>query len=639
MVTATGPAPGSEMNHENANARPHRNTCGALSMPAIFDDGMVLQRETPIAVFGSARTNGGSGTPTVTVRLIDEHGRQTATTNAETDPETGQWTAQLPALPASGPYELHVEAGDDRLRFTDVHIGVVWLAGGQSNMEVELRNSDDAEQALAQCADPLLRFYNVPKTGVIDETAENAASWQESSPQASGVMSAIAYYFARRLRAKLGPDIAVGIVDCYIGGTSVTCWMSRKTLESCAAGRAYLDRYDQAVAGKSMDELHAAANAWQHDFNAWNASIAAARQADPDVTWDTLNEQYGACPWPPPVTPFSQWHTCGAFEAMVQRIAPYTLEGVLWYQGEEDEPYCETYRELLGMMIAEWRDLWHRADLPFLLAQLPQWIDKKVDESTGDPMLWPVIRAAQWDAAHTIDGVHAVCLMDCGEYDNIHPTDKRTPGERLAACALRYVYGFSGEPVGSPEMLDAQVSGAGRVEVRFAHAVGLHFDGSDPASRRDAERRARENASMTVRDADLSGFEIAGADGVFQPVAAQIVTDGDAGHSGPDSVGSTGSAGSTVADVSASSASPSADQHECGCARETTWTADYEQDRTDFDNSSSSVGSADSAIGTVLLTVPEGVRPAAVRYAWRSWGPAPLFNADNLPAAPGTRAL
>ena len=98
--------------------------------------------------------------------------------------------------------------------------------------------------------------------------AENASAWQESSPQTSGVMSAVAYYFARRLRAKLGAGIAVGMVDCYIGGTSISCWMSRATLEGCAAGRGYLDRYDQAVAGKTMDELHTAADAWQHAFDA-----------------------------------------------------------------------------------------------------------------------------------------------------------------------------------------------------------------------------------------------------------------------------------------------------------------------------------------------------------------------------------
>ncbi len=579
MVTATGPAPGSEIRQNSTHARPQRNICGLLSMPAIFDDGMVLQRNTPIAVFGTISATATNNESRIMIRLIDGRGRQAAEATATADQTTGQWLAYLPALPASGPYELHVEAGNDRLRFTDVYVGVVWLAGGQSNMEVELRNSDNAEQALAQCADPLLRFYNVPKTGVVDEMAENASAWQNSSPQASGVMSAVAYYFARRLRAKLGAGIAVGMVDCYIGGTSITCWMSRATLEGCAAGRGYLDRYDQAVAGKTMDELHTAADAWQHAFDAWNASIAAAQQADPGITWDTLNERYGACPWPPPVTPFSQWHTCGAFEAMIMRITPYTLEGVLWYQGEEDEPYCESYRELLGLMIAEWRTLWHRADLPFLLVQLPQWIDRKVDESTGDPMLWPTIRAAQWDAAHGIDGVHAVCLMDCGEYDNIHPTDKRTPGERLADCALRYVYGHAEMPVEGPELLDAQVIDGTHMRLRFAHAHGLRFDGTDPSSRHNADLRSRENTSTTVRNAGKSGFEIADADGRFRGVAAEIIgTDTGQNH-------------------------------------------------------------ADPTIGTVMLTVPEKIQPVTVRYAWRSWGPAPLFNADALPAVPFTHHL
>ena len=578
MVTATGPAPGSEMTHDAADVRPHRNTCGALSMPAIFGDGMVLQRDRPIALFGTLDTSGedisGQGAPSdvVTVRLIDANGTVAAQALSSADPSNGRWSAQLPSLPASGPYDLLVESGEDRLRFTDVYVGVVWLAGGQSNMEVELRNSDDAEQAIAQCADPLLRFRNVPKTGVVDEEAENNAVWQASSPQTSGVMSAIAYYFARKLHAELGPDIAVGVVDCYIGGTSITCWMSREILEGCAAGHGYLERYDQAVAGKSSEELHAAADAWQREFDAWNAAIAAAQQADPDITWDTLNAQYGSCPWPPPVTPFSQWHICGAYEAMIQRIAPYTIEGVLWYQGEEDEPYCESYRELLGLMIGQWRGLWHDADLPFLLAQLPQWIDGKVDKTSGDPMLWPTIRAAQWDAAHTIGNVHAVCLMDCGEYDNIHPTDKRTPGERLADCALRRVYGRDDVTDRGPEALETHPSGDGGTVIRFANASGLRFDGTDPASRRDTARRERENAAGPTREAGASGFELAGIDGIFHPASATIKAADTGAHTG----------------------------------------------------------------AAVRVVARDVIEPVMARYAWRSWGPAPLFNDAGLPAAPFT---
>ena len=116
----------------------------------------------------------------------------------------------LPAQPEGGPYTLRIVAGNDAIEFDDVLIGEVWLAGGQSNMELELRNSEHADEALEDCADPLLRFYNVPKTGVINRNAENTSSWQESSPENGGVMSAVAYYFARKLRSELDPEFMPG---------------------------------------------------------------------------------------------------------------------------------------------------------------------------------------------------------------------------------------------------------------------------------------------------------------------------------------------------------------------------------------------------------------------------------------------
>ena len=91
--------------------------------------------------------------------------------------------------------------------------------------------------------------------------------------------------------------------------------------------------------------------------------------------------------------------------------------------------------------------------LPFLIVQLPQWINGKTAADGNDPMRWPVLREAQWDAAQSIDNVYAICTIDCGEYDNIHPLDKRTPGERLANCALRQIYGMDRVPVHGPTVL------------------------------------------------------------------------------------------------------------------------------------------------------------------------------------------
>lgn len=83
----------------------------------------------------------------------------------------------------------------------------------------------------------------------------------------------------------------------------------------------------------------------------------------------------------------------------------------------------------------------HCAELPFIIIQLPQWIDRATAEAHADPLDWPVIRDAQWAASREIPSVATVCTIDCGEFDNIHPYDKRTVGERTAAMALGTMYG------------------------------------------------------------------------------------------------------------------------------------------------------------------------------------------------------
>ena len=500
-----------------------------------------------------------------------------------------QWRVMLPAQPEGGPYTLRIVAGNDAIEFDDVLIGEVWLAGGQSNMELELRNSEHADEALEDCADPLLRFYNVPKTGVINRNAENTSSWQESAPENSGVMSAVAYYFARKLRSELDPDLPVGIVDCYIGGTSISCWMSEDALNSSDAGRDYLTRYQRAIAGKTQQQFELETSEWQSQMDAWNAAVETVRQTNPNATSSELSEQCGTCPWPPPLTPTSQWRPCGPFHAMLERIMPYSLAGFLWYQGEEDEQYCGFYRELLGMMIGEWRALWSE-NLPFLIVQLPQWIDGKTAADGDDPMRWPVLREAQWDAAQSIDNVYAICTIDCGEYDNIHPLDKRTPGERLANCALRQIYGMDRVPVHGPTVLGFRCDPNGRVRLFFRYAHGLHFEGTTTGGGDDD---FDGQLPTLVRVPERSGFELAGSDGMFQPATAAIFVDCDI----DDLVNSR----VNVVDYNA----------------------------TEF-----GIPINSRSIGTITLATPDVPEPVAMRYAWRSWGPAPLFNDDGLPAQP-----
>ncbi|RSX51365.1 9-O-acetylesterase [Bifidobacterium goeldii] len=621
----TGPAPGANLSGlagatTNTSANKPLGKQG-LRPAAIFSHDMVLQRGRPIPVFGTGEP-GRAVIVTLTadsagelLRLhtdtpADTHATDTpASTHASPTPATssaasadsvsahgtidhnGNWLITLPALEAGGPYTLTVsDRSNITLKYLRVYVGEVWLAGGQSNMELELRSSAGADATIAASADPLLRFYNTPKSGVIDREAEDHAIWQVSGPETSGTMSAVAYYFARRLRAQLGPDVPVGIVDCYIGGTSITAWMSRAALETCEAGRGYLERFDASIAGKTDEQFEAETTAWKTKFDAWNHSIDAARKAEPDISWDTLNARYGECPWPPPETPTSQYRPTGPFGTMVERVAPYGIAGFLWYQGETDETYCESYRELLELMIAEWRGLWatptrtaispsaqatasiatsdNTAPLPFLIVQLPQWIDKNTASAHADPLRWPVIREAQWDAARTIANVFAITTIDCGEFDNLHPLDKRTPGERLADCALHNVYGRSDITADGPEVISTSTSD-GIVTLQFAHASGLHFDGTLPGTYRHTSNVANteECAESLHRLAAASGFEMAGTDGVFHSVEAAIHNE------------------------------------------------------------------------SITLRSSNIAHPTAVRYAWRSWGIAPLFNGDGLPAPPFHIAL
>ena len=579
MVTLTGIAPGASGvadGGECTSGAADRTRNGSLRVAAVFSDHMVLQRETPVAVFGAAPAGG-----RVVVDLMDDQGVTVAQTMAVAqaygEHETeAPWLAILPALPASGPYTLRVSHETNRLEFADVMIGEVWLAGGQSNMELELHTSEHGAEEITAADDPLLRFYNTPKAGRIDESAEAASGWEPAlAPQVAG-MSAIAYHFGARLRAQLGADVAVGIIDCYIGGTSITSWMSRATLIGSDAGRPYVERYEAAIAGKTEEQMRAEADEWQTVFDRWNNSVAAMKAAHPGITQPQIDVEIGPCPWPPPVTPFSERRVSAPYEAMVRRVAPYTLRGFLWYQGEEDEAQCESYRELLGLLIEEWRTLWnlggyaeptvgYQADagadaLPFIVVQLPQWIDGQVAARGEDPRHWPVIRAAQLDASETLNDVLLVCTMDCGEFDNIHPLDKTTVGTRIADMALRGVYGRADVEAESPRV--AGVTPApGALDVTFTNAQGLHWRGTTPDTMRAAA------GATGARAVGESGFEIAGADGVYVDAGAQILP-------------------------------------------------------------------GDGERVTVRVEAPQVGSPTAVRYAWKSWGPAPLFNGAELPALP-----
>ena len=450
-----------------------------LKPAAVFSGDMVLQQGTPVPVWGTAA-------PGAIVRGRLEPAGVTASTAAD---GAGRWQLCLPPLRAGGPYTLTLVCGEEKVTFPNVWIGEVWLAGGQSNMELTLANSRDGAAALAGCADPRLHFYATPKVTTPEAAGAAESRWLPVRPDTAADISAVAYYAAAALAKAL--DVHVGILECYWGGTYAHCWMPRSLLATFPEGRARLAWYDEQAGDKTDEQFAAECAAYDAAVDAWNARIAARRAADPDVSWTVLNAECGLYPWPPPAGRTGYQRPGNLYESMLRRVCPYAVRGFWYYQGEQDETWPQDYQALLTRLVRRWRADWG-GELPFLLVQLPMY-------ATGEGAdAWPTLRAAQAAVADSEPNCGLVVLADCGEADNIHPTDKAVVGERLARLALESVYG---KPVDgrSPCLTEAVQAPGGAVRLRFAHTGGgLRLAGAG------------------------RGFELAGPDGVFAAAPAAL---------------------------------------------------------------------------------------------------------------------
>ena len=189
---------------------------GAVELPRMFADGMVLQRDQPIVLWGRAAAGAD-----VQVRFDGEQAR------ARTD-ANGQWRVTLPARKAGGPYVLRIDDGQTPRELRDVLVGDVWLASGQSNMEWPISQSADAQAEIARANDPLIRHFKVPRSWAGAPQWQLAGGdWVAASPAVAGEFSAVAHFFARALRTSEG--VPIGIIDSTWGGSSIEAWTDAAT--------------------------------------------------------------------------------------------------------------------------------------------------------------------------------------------------------------------------------------------------------------------------------------------------------------------------------------------------------------------------------------------------------------------------
>lgn len=458
-----------------------------LKVAPLFTDRCVLPMGKELRVFGEA-----DGPVEVSLRSQDAH----LLSRAEAEPVNGRFLALLPAVDSAATRcTLCVRCRDEELTAGDVAIGLVFLAGGQSNMELELQNADEGRSLIQAHADDELRYYNVPKRALWDEEAVQAESrcrWERIAPGTALDMSAVAYFFARRVRRETG--LPVGVIDCYWGGTSITCWMDEEALSRISEGRRYQAIWQEQCGGKSMAQFKAEWAAFEQEMADWNERCAALRAQNPAISWDELTARAGLCPWHPPVGPGSPYRPAGLCETMLKRVAPAALSAMLFYQGEEDAARTDCYEQLLMQMTLRWRELFMDMELPFINMQLCMWIDSGAEDDGS----WARLRMAQQRAQRQIANSALCCIIDCGEKDNIHPTDKRTPGERMADVWLDHT-GIRKTP-GCPRALRKATEG---------HTL-----------------RVTCSAPLTLRGGEAELFEVAGADGVYHAAKAELCGNG-----------------------------------------------------------------------------------------------------------------
>ena len=438
-----------------------------MTLPMIFQDGMMLQRDKPAAVWGTAQPGS-----LVCARI---QGR-TAEAAADAD---GKWLLYLPPLSASESEELQIAEQADaqaasEIVIRDIAVGEVWIGGGQSNMEYALRyEKHRGDPAIVQPVENL-RFYDVPEIA-FDGQYESfdysrVGRWRRAqSEEDLDFFCASGYFFQKEIRADL--NVPVGIVGCNWGGTRSAAWISPESVQR--VGGPWLAEY-QAWEEKLDMEQYWQAQRENPENDTGNPHAEGCELIMPQtITMDMIRAIDPAAadaleaPQEPRLLPKDV--PSALYEHMVKTIAPFTARGVLWYQGESDDVPGRQglYRDMLTALISDWRALWRDPQLPFLIVQLPGW-EKWINLVNYDYM---TIRRCQQETADTVPGAYLCSISDSGEQLDIHPKDKKVVGERLALLARCHVYGEE-VPCDPPRASGAVREQDDVIRIFFEHTYG-----------------------------------------------------------------------------------------------------------------------------------------------------------------------
>ena len=444
----------------------------SVRLAAPFTDGVVLQRERPVPVWGTSD-------PGLAVTV--SFGGQTESTTVDA---TGRWRVDLKPMTACregrdlivtsspAPIDQSNHQGysieqsnnpNNRTILHDVLVGEVWICSGQSNMEFPLcgkmtRFRDRQGALVAQMTrKPLVRFANVSSyKGAAEETTEpfRPCVWRTATPEnlaQDDAFSAVGIYYALELHSAL--EVPIGIIGAYWGGTRAEPWIPRCGFESVPSLKA--EAAYRPLMGAAFTNVHLLASC----------------------------PTYGEYHQKPHQQPSVLWN------AQLAPLVPFAVRGMIWYQGESNSADYARYADMMQALWNGWSKKFENPDLPLYFAQIAPY---------GWAKTLPEIQAAQTKFVRQEPHAAMAVINDLGnEFNEIHPNEKELVAKRLAVHALKRDYGFDWIQDESPVLTASKVEGS-RCVLTFGNAKSLHYYNKNPKE-------------------PCGGFEIAGADGVWKP--------------------------------------------------------------------------------------------------------------------------
>ncbi len=477
---------------------------GGLQLPPVYANGMVLPRGEPILIEGlsDARRN--------IKATLTRDGKVVHESNCFSS-ANGSWIAHLPDMKAGGPYTLTftatplkpdhyhfyypeqypyllknlTKAKPQTLTIDSIYFGDLWLASGQSNMELRVDQCNTLDQDLADAKRlaGCLHLYNMPARARTDAVEWDDSvlrytnelrhmdfqGWKTASPESVRSFSAVAFNFGRVLCDSLD-DVPIGIICNAVGGSTTESWIDRATLEWEFPNILYDWRNGDF------------GQAWARGRMSQNIAHALDKESP---AYNPLQRH----PYDPAYL----------FEAAIAPLGHLPIRGVIWYQGESNAHNIEVHEKLFTLLEQSWRkhfaqrwrsEFHKKHTLPFYIVQL---------SSLPRPS-WPAFRDSQRRLSQTLPDTWMAVSTDLGDAGDVHYRTKRPVGERLALQALRHTYGHQLESEGPTPRFVAR---------GMDNSIVVSFDHSD---------------GLTC----TKGFEIAASDGMFHP--ADIKIEGDKIH-------------------------------------------------------------------------------------------------------------